>query len=183
MAPLVLPPGLMPSLKDRLLDPDSMGTRERPGYGLQRMVESVREDLEELLNTRQSQRIVKTQYAELARSVVTYGLPDLASIDCSTFGKQEEIGRIMEHIITLHEPRLHNVQTALETSRSPGLSATFHITGEVRVDPAPPPRPPTSTASGSRPATSTSAAGAMTTWPILSSASALFQPRPACSGT
>src|SRR5207302_7551729 len=85
----------------------------------------------------QSQRIVKTQYAELARSVVTYGLPDLASIDCSTFGKQEEIGRIMEHIITLHEPRLRNVRATLERGRALDRRVQFHIDAELCVDPAP----------------------------------------------
>ena len=37
----------MPSLKDRLLDPESVGTAAQPGYSLPQIVESVREDLEE----------------------------------------------------------------------------------------------------------------------------------------
>ena len=138
MAHLDLPRGLMPSLKDRLLDPDSMGTRGWPGYGLQQILESVRDDLEELLNTRRSHRVLETEYAELAHSIVTYGLPDLSSIDTSTSGKREEIGRIMEKIITLHERRLRNVRATMVKSRGVDLTATFHIDAELRVDPAPP---------------------------------------------
>ncbi len=138
MARVELPPGLLPSLKDRLLDPDSMGTRQMPGYALQQIIDSVREDLEELLNTRRSQRIDKDQYAELARSLFTYGLHDLCSFDSSTPGKREGIGRMMEEIITLHEPRLRNVRASMVRSRGIDLNATYHINAELRVDPAPP---------------------------------------------
>ena len=49
-----LPQGLMPSILDRLIDPDSAGTDARRGYGLTQMLEVIRRDLEDLLNTRQS---------------------------------------------------------------------------------------------------------------------------------
>src|SRR5271165_6327282 len=101
MAQPDLPPALMPSLKDRLLDPDSMGTRGRPGYSLSQMVESVREDLEDLLNTRQARQVLETQYAELARSIVNYGLPDLTLLGGSTSATQQAIGQVIEKIITL----------------------------------------------------------------------------------
>src|SRR6266851_9506000 len=138
MAHLDLPPGLLPTLKDRLLDPDSMGTRTLPGYSLEQVLESVREDLEELLNTRRSRELVETQYPELARSVANYGLPDLASIDKRTSGNRDAIGRILEKVITLHEPRLRNVRATMDTPRggSP-LSATFQLHAELRLDPAP----------------------------------------------
>jgi len=137
MAQLDLPPGLMPSLKDRLLDPDSMGTRGRPGYGLRQILESVRDDLEELLNTRLSQRALETQYPELARSLVTYGLPDLASLNSKTQANQEAIGGIIEAVIALHEPRLRNVRTKLVRAGDIGKRLLFHIDAELRVDPAP----------------------------------------------
>jgi type VI secretion system protein ImpF len=138
MAHLDLPPGLLPTLKDRLLDPDSMGTRALPGYGLEQILESVREDLEELLNTRRSRELVEAQYPELARSVASYGLPDLASLDKTTMGKRDAIGRILEKVITLHEPRLRNVRATMDTPRGSELSATFQLNAELRLDPAPP---------------------------------------------
>lgn len=137
MAQLDLPTALMPSLKDRLLDPDSLGTRGQPGYSLRQIIDSVRDDLEELLNTHRSHQVLETQYAELARSIVTYGLPDLAFLGGSTAAKQEAIGHIIEKVIVLHEPRLRNVRATLVKSRVLDLSVTFHIDAELRVDPAP----------------------------------------------
>src|SRR5205085_2465499 len=46
--------GLMPSVLDRLVDPASAGTEGQRGYTLNQMMEAVRKDLEELLNTRQT---------------------------------------------------------------------------------------------------------------------------------
>src|SRR5260370_20852010 len=91
MAQLDLPATLMPSLKDRLLDPESMGTRGRPGYSMRQILDSVREDLEELLNTRRSFQVLETQYAEVPRSIVTYGLPDVTSLVASTPAPQSAI--------------------------------------------------------------------------------------------
>ena len=89
------------------------------------------------LNTRRSHRAPEAQYSELARSIVTYGLPDLASLDASTPGKQEEIGKIIEKIIALHEPRLRNVRATMVRARTIELRVRFHIDAELRVDPAP----------------------------------------------
>src|SRR5437773_186930 len=135
MAQLDLPPGLMPSLKDRLLNPDSMGTRGRPGYTLHQIIESVRDDLEELLNTRRSHPVLENQYPELAHSVATYGLPDVTLLGANTPAKQEVIGQIIEKIITLHEPRLRNVRATLLKARALELSVRFHIDAELCVDP------------------------------------------------
>ena len=137
MAETYLPPGLMPSLKDRLLDPDSMGTRGHPGYMMHQYLESVREDLEELLNSRRSHRDLESEYPEVARSIVTYGLPDLASMDTSTPGRREAIGQIMEKSITTHEPRLRNVRATQTRGSALDLRALFHVDAELRVDPAP----------------------------------------------
>jgi type VI secretion system protein ImpF len=137
MAQPGLPSTLLPSLKDRLLDPESMGARGQLGYTLQEIFASVRDDLEDLLNTRRSFLVLGPHYAEVARSIVTYGLPDLASIDTSTLGKREELGRIMAEIITLHEPRLRNVRASMVKGRALDLTALFHIDAELRLDPAP----------------------------------------------
>jgi type VI secretion system protein ImpF len=137
MAQLDLPQALMPSLKDRLLDPDSTGTRGLPGYDLHQILESVREDLEELLNTRCSHKVAEDQHPELSRSIVSYGLPDFASADTSTPGRQEAIGRLIEEIIARHEPRLRNVRATRVTTRALELRALFHIDAELCVDPSP----------------------------------------------
>jgi type VI secretion system protein ImpF len=127
----------MPSLKDRLFDPDSMGTRGRPGYTLRQIIDSVRDDLEDLLNTRRSFSVPETKYAEVARSIVNYGIPDLISLGAATPSKQEEVAHIIEEIITLHEPRLRNVRARLVRARALELRVLFHVDAELRVDPCP----------------------------------------------
>jgi type VI secretion system protein ImpF len=137
MRNLELPPGLLPSLKDRLLDPESMGTLAQPGYTLTQILESVREDLEELLNTRRSFQLPVGQYPELARSCITFGLTDLTSVGGSTPDKQEEIAKMIEKAIAQHEPRLNNVKAKVLKTRAVDLRVRYHIDGVLRVDPAP----------------------------------------------
>jgi type VI secretion system protein ImpF len=132
-----LPTILLPSLKDRLLDPDSMGTADRPGYSLSQIIDSVRQELEELLNTRRSRHASITQYPELARSIVTYGLADLSSMDATTPGKLEEVGHMIETTINMHEPRLRNVKVTAVRAHTLDLRARFHIEAELRVTPSP----------------------------------------------
>jgi type VI secretion system protein ImpF len=137
MAKLDLPPGLLPSLKDRLLDPESMGTLAQPGYNLSNVLDSVRDDLEELLNTRRSLQVPAAQFPELAQSVATFGLKDLTSVGGSTLEKQEDIARMIEKAILLHEPRLQNVRAKVVKTRVADLRVRYHIDAVLRVDPAP----------------------------------------------
>lgn len=137
MAQPSLPPGLLPSLKDRLIDPDSVGTRAQPGYTLVQILESVREDLEELLNTRRSHERLDSDYPELGKSIVAYGLPDLSTMSASTAGKQEAMARLIEKAILQNEPRLRNVRANVVWSRAFDLRAHFHIEAELRVTPSP----------------------------------------------
>ncbi len=127
----------MPSLKDRLVDPDSIGTAGQPGYPLSQIIESVREDLEELLNTRGSHLVNEKQFPELAHSIVTFGLPDLAGLAAATPEERQGIGRILEKIIVQHEPRLRNVRASLIKTRAVEMRVRFHIDAHLRVDPAP----------------------------------------------
>jgi type VI secretion system protein ImpF len=137
MAEPSLPPGLLPSLKDRLLDPESLGTSARPGYSLIEILESVREDLEDLLNTRRSQVVSAKQYPEVARSIVAYGLPDLSTQGVGNPGKHDSVARLIETTINEHEPRLRNVRVSVVRLRAIDLRARFHIEAELRTDPAP----------------------------------------------
>src|SRR5437763_9691271 len=87
---------LMPSVLDRLIDPDSAGTAWRRGYGVEQMIEAVRRDVEDLLNTRQSHVGLSADYHEVNNSVIAYGLPDLTSLSAITSQQQEDIGRVIE---------------------------------------------------------------------------------------
>lgn len=128
----------MPSILDRLVDPDSMGTASQPGYDLQQMIDSVRSDLEDLLNTRQSVDKLSEEFAETQNSVVSYGFPDLSSFNVATKQQRSSIGRVFEEIIGRFEPRLKNVRcTMAEGGKGEEHRVRFHIDAQLAVDPAP----------------------------------------------
>ena len=131
-------PTLMPSLFDRLTDPESGGTRWRQGYSLQQTTDSVRRDLEDLLNTRQPLIHVPDEYAELKNSLLNYGLPDFASLDTSTESNRNRLTTVIEEIVTRFEPRLRDVKATLaEQGELKERHVRIHIDARLRVDPAP----------------------------------------------
>lgn len=129
---------LMPSIVDRLIDPESGGTAWGQGYSLQQMIEVVRRDLEELLNTRQSSQGIPKLYAAVHDSIVGYGLPDMAHVNASTAGDRGDIGRIIETIVARHEPRLRDVRASLsQGSGTNDKAVVFQIEARLNVDPSP----------------------------------------------
>lgn len=134
---------LMPSLIDRLIDPNSGGTTANPGYSLEQMFVAVQRDLEDLLNTRKSvDRDMATgvlaRCPELATSIFGFGLPDLVSLNTLTPDQREEVGRVLERAVNLYEPRLRDVHARLISTNEPlERSLKFHIEGRLCLDPAP----------------------------------------------
>jgi type VI secretion system protein ImpF len=129
---------LMPTVLDRLIDPDSGGTAWRRGYGVEQMVQVVQRDLEDLLNTRQSCADLPEAFKEVASSIIAFGLPDLTSINAITPNQREDIGRVIEHIVTTFEPRLKEVRAIL-TDPGDGKQRTvkFRIEARLCLEPAP----------------------------------------------
>src|ERR1700687_4615516 len=97
---------LMPSILDRLIDPESEGTAGGHGYSVVQMIDVVRRDLEDLLNTRQSNAGIPEVFVEVHNSIIGYGLPDLIALKALSSAQREEIGRVIEEIIGRFEPRL-----------------------------------------------------------------------------
>ena len=138
MAHNVSQEGLMPSLIDRLIDPESEGTAWRRGYGLEQMVAAVQRDLEELLNTRQSHMGLPEDFVEVHHSIYAYGLPDLTSFNAITPAQRDEIGRVIETILGRFEPRLKDIQAFLvDTGNEHDRTIKFRVSARLCVDPAP----------------------------------------------
>jgi type VI secretion system protein ImpF len=130
--------GLMPSLIDRLIDPESGGTVWRHGYGVEQMVASVQRDLEDLLNTRQSLAGLDDDFVETHNSIVGYGLTDLTSLDSLTDRQREDIGRVIEACIQRFEPRLRDIHaTLLDQGETKDRNLKFRVDARLCVDPAP----------------------------------------------
>jgi type VI secretion system protein ImpF len=130
--------GLMPSLLDRLIDPDADGTAWRHGFGVRQMIASVHRDLEDLLNTRQVLADLPPDCAELAASIVAYGMPDLTSVEAVTPDQRARIGKMLEALIRRFEPRLKDVRaTLLEPDQAVRRAVKFRIEARLSVEPAP----------------------------------------------
>jgi type VI secretion system protein ImpF len=135
--------GTVPSILDRLFD-------EQPGLSQEPVtdrLQSVREfekavarDLEALLNTRQETlEELPTEFTELERSLVCYGLPDFTSFSLDDQDDRDRIRRAVEKTIATFEPRLQRVRVTMETSREKDRGLRFRIDALLRVEPAPEP--------------------------------------------
>ncbi|MCY2949235.1 MAG: type VI secretion system baseplate subunit TssE [Planctomycetota bacterium] len=131
--------GLMPSVLDRMINPDSLGTRTNPGFTIAELITAVRRDVEELFNTRQNQDKDIDLFPMLADSVYRFGLPEVVSLQASSPEDRLKIARMLERAITRHEPRLSNVRVKLVTDEKSTRNSTlnYRIEARVRLDPAP----------------------------------------------
>jgi type VI secretion system protein ImpF len=129
---------VMPSVLDRLINPDSMGTRALPGARVADMTDSVQRDLENLLNTRQSFRDLADRYPGLKNSLIGYGFPDLAGFRADTPADLELIRLTFEEVIATYELRLSDVRVTLKGGVGESdRSLRLHIDAKLRLDPAP----------------------------------------------
>jgi type VI secretion system protein ImpF len=129
---------LMPSILDRLIDPESGGTAWRRGYGVEQMTDAVKRDLEELLNTRQSHMGLPEDFVELHRSIYGYGLPDLTSLNAITPQQRAGIGQVLEDVVVRFEPRLRDVRAVMvDAGDGKQRTVKFRIDARLNVDPAP----------------------------------------------
>ncbi len=131
---------LMPSFLDRLIEAGVEGTSAKLTFNVQQMIDSIRADLEDLLNTRQGKLLTDCPYPEVKESLLSYGMPDLTSIAGVTSNTDESIGRMVEETIRRFEPRLRNVRATMVEAplgEKNERRVQFHIEGMLNVDPAP----------------------------------------------
>ncbi|WP_165230987.1 type VI secretion system baseplate subunit TssE [Aquisphaera insulae] len=138
MARNEIPIGLNASILDRLIDPESDGTASRPGCTIEQIIDSVRRDLEDLLNTHCTRVDVPPQYAETRRSIVTFGMPDLTAFQSTKAGAASRVAEKIEQAIARFEPRLTNIRaTLIDDHDEKQLKLKFQIQATLRVEPSP----------------------------------------------
>jgi type VI secretion system protein ImpF len=146
---------VIPSVLDRLLDHEPEITSEpvqSRAHGLRQMKQSVRRDLEWLLNARQSSPVnsnaehLDTNATsssavahELQSSLIFYGLPDFSSASTLSVSDQRRISRAIETAVAKFEPRLTDVTVTLLPMREIERALRFRIDARLRVEPAPEP--------------------------------------------
>ena len=132
---------LRPSILDRLLDDEPHNQVEADTGREQKVAQlrnSVRRDLETLLNTRY--RVVEPpeEYEQLELSLLNYGLPDLATVNTLNLKKKKEFIRDLEKLLKDFEPRFKSVKVNFKkNSAKSDRTLRFSIDATLYADPFP----------------------------------------------
>ena len=130
---------LLPSLLDRLVAEETSSPTSKGQY-LRELKESVRRDLQNLLNTRWHCTSWPPDLTELEVSLLSYGLPDLTSLQFGSPESQEEFRRLVERTIRNFEPRLRKVSVEIiKEQGTPERTLRLRIDGLLHVEPTPEP--------------------------------------------
>lgn len=113
--------------------------RDRP-HSARELKQSIRRDLENLLNTRWRCTAWPPNLNELKRSLVDYGLPDFSGAGMGSAANREVFRRIIERAILEFEPRLKRVSVELTGDKeSLDRVLRFRISAVLQANPAPEP--------------------------------------------
>jgi type VI secretion system protein ImpF len=133
MADLALRHRLQPSLLERLTDeaPEQREeARETRGISDAQLRESVRRDLAALFNTTHIEASLDLrEFAEVRRSILNYGIPDLAGRSLSSIDL-EQLTQVLQRTIEVYEPRLLPGSLALR----PHIDRTKHGRRAIVID-------------------------------------------------
>jgi type VI secretion system protein ImpF len=141
MAKAELERNVQQSVLDRLVDDDPASQAESPmsrAESVRLLKESLRRDLEALLNTRRTAETAPEGLTEIAASVYHFGLPDISSMSRDSPETQARLTRLVEEAVGLFEPRLTGVKVvAAHDDRVRFGELRFVIEGTLQLDPVP----------------------------------------------
>ena len=133
---------ITPSVLDRLIDDEPEVTREPPisrMKSLRQLKQSVKRDLEWLLNTRRLADEIPEHLKEVQHSVAAFGLPDFTSANVASLADQNRVRRMVQAAIEAFEPLLRDVTVTVEPGREFERSLHFRIEANLQVEPDPEP--------------------------------------------
>jgi type VI secretion system protein ImpF len=133
---------ITPSVLDRLIDYEPELSHEPSASrakSLRQLKQTVRRDLEYLLNTRQVAGGLPAGLKELNNSVAAYGLPDFSAVNVNSPEEQTRLRRVLETTIGIFEPRLKGVKVTLEPLRGTERALRFRVDARLQVEPTPEP--------------------------------------------
>ena len=117
------------SLIDRLTDVEQWP--ETRGASINMYRDSIKRDLEWLLNTRKPVMPELEGYPLTAASVLNFGLPDLHSFDGSAGREHNALTVALEKCIRIYEPRISQPHVYLTRTDLLSRSLRFHIEGQI----------------------------------------------------
>jgi type VI secretion system protein ImpF len=124
------------SLIDRLIDGENRGgnwpTERRAAERMYR--ESLRRDLEWLLNSRQPAIPALEDYPLAAASVINFGLQDVQSCNTSDVKGQSSLTAILLRAIRTFEPRIKDPRVYLVRSDNASRRWRFQIEGRISFE-------------------------------------------------
>ena len=132
---------LRASILDRLLDDEpqsSIDADTNKYHKLKNLRNSVRRDLENLLNTRHRIMEPDEELSQLELSLLNYGLPDLATVNMSDLDKKQQFIENFESILKDYEPRFKSVTVSLQDNTDKlDRTVRFRIDATLYADPYP----------------------------------------------
>ncbi len=131
-----------PSVFDRLVDLDPRSSQEPPksrSTSLHELKQSVRRDLEWLLNTRCHTETLDDLLEEAPNSVAFYGLPDFTGVSINSHIEQKRMTKAIEDAIRRFEPRFMNIKVTLEPIDNIDRQLRFRIEASLDIEPTPEP--------------------------------------------
>ncbi len=99
------------------------------------IIQNVRNDLQNLLNTRKApiSRMVET--TGLKSTLLNYGMEDFTYFNPESKSDHERLQKIIEHLINTFEPRLRKVKVKLlESSDKTDFRVRFHIEAVLCIE-------------------------------------------------
>ena len=123
------------SVLDRLTAVDDWPTTR--AQSLRYFKETLKRDLEWLLNTRQPPISEISDYPLAKTSTINYGLPDISAMGLNSASDNRRLRQSIEACLKNYEPRLTDVRVTLERGDTAERRIRFHIEGSMKLDPAP----------------------------------------------
>lgn len=131
-----------PSVIDRLIDLEPRQSQEPPksrSTSLRELKQSVRRDLEWLLNTRCFTEEIDDRLVEVKNSVAYYGLPDFTGVSAKNHHEQKRMTKAIESALKIFEPRFIDLKVTLEPINNLDRQLKFRIEARLDIDPTPEP--------------------------------------------
>lgn len=112
----------------------------RRGGDIKMIRQSVRRDLENLLNAKVQWHVWPESYKELDKSLLSYGLPDFSSMAMDSLDGRQALCRRIEETIRRFEPRFIDVEVTLLDEEQPlDRVLKIRIDALLYADPVPEP--------------------------------------------
>ncbi|MFV0389451.1 MAG: type VI secretion system baseplate subunit TssE [Pyrinomonadaceae bacterium] len=133
---------ITPSIVDRLIDLEPEYTSEiskSSSQDLKELKQSVRRDIEWLLNSRHPFKDLPEGLVELRSSLALYGIPDFTGKSSKDPNNRNRLLQDIEDAVRIFEPRLVDVKVIFEETDMVKRGVSFKIEALLRVEPTPEP--------------------------------------------